>query len=471
MQLSRGFFLTPEKKIKRKLIEMLIAEELEHKFDKQQIFEIYANWVDLGQRGSFAISGFAEASQAYFNKDLKDISLPEAALLAGIIQGPSRLSPYRHPERALDRRNLVLDSMVETRAISPEQAEKAKATPLKLAPPNVEASDAPYFVDLVRDTVIGKLDEQQMNDQQYRIYTTLDPDLQKAAAQAVDMGMKLVDDQVLKKRTHRVKIGKKYETKVESGPQAQVAMVVMNPHTGEILALVGGRNYAFSQLDHAVAKRPTGSIFKPFVYAAAMNTALDGTTPVITPSSMVDDEPSTFTYGDQIYEPRNYEEKYLGQVTARHALAESLNNATVKAGGAAVGYEKVADLAKSAGILSVKATPAMALGSYDATPIDMASAYTVFSNGGLRIAPVMVKSVRNATGDVVMDFKPDTRQVMDPRVAYVMTDMMQDVINHGNRGSAQSVRVALQRPRRARPAVRTMAGSPAIPAIFYALSG
>ncbi len=398
MQLSRGFFLTPEKTVRRKLTEMLIAEELEHKFNKQQIFEIYANWVDLGQRGSFAISGFAEASQAYFNKDLKDITLPEAALLAGIIQGPSRLSPYRHPERALERRNLVLDGMVETHAITPEQAEKAKATPLKLAPPNVEASDAPYFVDLVRDTLMGKIDERQMNEQADRIYTTLDPALQKAAAQAVEMGMKLVDEQVTKKRTHRIKIGpRKYETKVDPGPQAQVAMVVMNPHTGEILALVGGRNYAFSQLDHAVAKRPTGSIFKPFVYAAAMNTALDGSTPVITPSSIVDDEPTTFSYGDQIYEPRNYEEKYLGQVTTRHALAESLNNATVKVA-EAVGYDKVADLARSAGIVSVKPTPAMALGSYDATPIDMASAYTVFANGGTRISPLMVKSVRNAAG-------------------------------------------------------------------------
>ena len=134
MQLSRGFFLTPEKTVRRKLTEMLIAEELEHKFNKQQIFEIYANWVDLGQRGSFAISGFAEASQAYFNKDLKDITLPEAALLAGIIQGPSRLSPYRHPERALERRNLVLDGMVETHAITPGAGGKSQGYPPQARP-------------------------------------------------------------------------------------------------------------------------------------------------------------------------------------------------------------------------------------------------------------------------------------------------------------------------------------------------
>ena len=430
MQLSRGFFLTPEKTVRRKLTEMLIAEELEQKFSKQQIFEFYGNWVNLGQRGSFAISGFGEASRTYFNKDLKDITLPEAALLAGIIQGPSRLSPYRHPERALERRNLVLDSMVETHAITREQAEKAKAAPLKLAPPNVEASDAPYFVDMVRDTLINKFSEHDLNDQSYRIYTTLDPDLQKAAAQAVESGIKLVDDQVTKMRTKRKKVGKKIETEGAPGPQAQVAMVVLDPHTGAVLALVGGRDYGFSQLNHALSKRPTGSIFKPFVYAAAMNTALDGSQTVITPASTVTDAPSSFAYGDQIYEPRNYKEEYHGYVTLRYALAMSLNNATVKVA-EEVGYDKVADLAKSAGITSVKATPAMALGSYEAAPLDMAGAYTSFANNGTRLSPILVNSVRNAKGDVVSNFKTDERQVLDPRIAYVMTNMMEGVINNG----------------------------------------
>ena len=430
MQLSRGFFLTPEKTIKRKLTEMLIAEEMEQKFSKQQIFEFYANWVNLGQRGSFAISGFGEASRAYFNKDLKDITLPEAALLAGIIQGPSRLSPYRHPERALERRNLVLDSMVDTHAITHEQADKAKASPLKLAPPNVEASDAPYFVDMVRDSLINKFSEHDLNDQSYRIYTTIDPELQRAAAQAVEGGIKLVDEQITKLRTKRTKVGKKYETQVLPGPQAQVALVALDPHTGAVLALVGGRDYGFSQLNHALSKRPTGSIFKPFVYATAMNTAIDGSPNVITPASTVTDAPTSFAYGDQIYEPRNYKEEYHGDVTLRYALAMSLNNATVKVA-EEVGYDKVADLAKLAGIVSVKATPAMALGSYEATPIDMAGAYTSFANNGERLSPILVNSVRNAKGDVVANFKTDERQVLDPRIAYVMTNMMESVINNG----------------------------------------
>ncbi len=436
MQISRAFFFTPgksglyEQTVKRKLIEMLIATELEQKFSKEQIFEFYANRVDLGQRGSFAISGFAEAARSYFNKDLKDISLPEAALIAGLIQAPSALSPYRHPERAVERRNRVIESMVETGAITKEEAEKAKATPLKLAPPNVEASDAPYFVDLVRDTLVNKFNEREINDQAYRIYTTLDPDLQQAAAQAVQVGMKIVDDEVTKRRTHRVRVGKKFETKVDPGPEAQVALVAMNPHTGEVLALVGGRNYAFSQLNHAAASRPTGSIFKPFVYAEAINSALEGTQPAFTPATLVEDEPTTFTYGDQIYEPRNYKEEYHGQVTARYALAMSLNNATVKLA-EEVGYDKVASLAKTAGISSVKATPAMALGSYDATPLEMASAYTVFANGGQRISPLLISSVRNANGDIVADYKPERQQVLDPRVAFVMTDMLEGVVNFG----------------------------------------
>jgi len=429
-QLARGFFLTPEKSIKRKLTEMLIAEELEQKFTKQQIFEFYANWVDLGQRGSFAISGFAEASKAYFGKDLKDISLPEAALLAGLIQRPSYLSPYRHPERALDRRNLVLETMVDTHAITREQADKAKATPLKLAAPNVEASDAPYFVDMVRDTLIGRFSETELNDSSYRIYTTLDPDLQKAAAGAVESGIKLVDEQVKKLRTKRVKVGKKYETKVLEGPQAQVALVALDPHTGAVLALVGGRNYAWSQLNHSVAKRPTGSIFKPFVYAAAMNTAIDGSPQVITPASTVTDAPSSFVYGDQIYEPRNYKEEYHGDVSLRYALAMSLNNATVKVA-EEVGYDKVAELAKAAGIASVKATPAMALGSYDASPLDMTGAYTVFANGGVRLSPILLRSVRNAKGDVIANYNTDQKPILDPRIAYVMTNMMEGVINNG----------------------------------------
>jgi penicillin-binding protein 1B len=436
MQVSRGFFLTPEKKITRKLTEMLIAVELEHKFTKQQIFALYANQVYLGQRGSFSINGFGEASRSYFGKDIKEITLPEAAMIAGIIQSPNILNPYKRPEKVMERRNVVLDSMVETGAITRAQAEEAKATPLKLSPPNVEASDAPYFVDLVKDTLSSKYSESDLNDNAYRIYTTLDPALQQAAAEAVSEGIKLVDEQVTRQRTRRTKIGKGKETKteetVQSGPTPQVALIALDPHTGEVLALVGGRNYGFSQLNHAVAKRPTGSIFKPFVYAAAINSAItaQGTDPVYTQVSLIDDSPTTFEFDGKEYDPRNYKNEYHGTVTARYALQQSLNNATVRMA-EMVGYDKVAELARNAGITSVKATPAAALGAYDASPIEMAGAYTVLANGGVHIDPLLLHSVREANGDVVEDFHTDKRPVLDPRVAYVVTNMMQNVIDHG----------------------------------------
>ena len=447
MQVARGFFLTPEKNTKRKLTEMLISVILEQKFSKKQIFELYANQVYMGQRGSFTISGLGEAAEAYFGKDVKNLTLPETAMLAGMIQRPNYYSPYKYPERALERRNLVLDGMVDIGSITRDEADKAKATPLKLAPPNEEASEAPYFVDLVKDTLFAKYNEQQVNDGAYRIYTTLDPDLQRAAAEAVDAGIKDVDAQVRKLRTHTVVTGRgktaKRETEVKPGPMPQVALVAIDPHTGAVLALVGGRNYGMSQLNHAVAKRPTGSIFKPFVYAAAMNTAVDGQTvsdpqaavsgqaaAIFTPATMLDDSPTTFTYGDQIYEPRNYKEEYHGPVTARYALAMSLNNATVKLA-EQVGYDKVADLAKNAGIKSVLATPAIALGSYEATPLDMAGAYTIFANNGVKLSPILISSLRDAQGNVIENFETTRHEVLDPRVAYVMTDMLQGVLNFG----------------------------------------
>lgn len=434
MQVSRLFFLTPEKTIKRKLTEMLIAIELEQKLSKEQIFSLYANQVDLGQRGSYTITGFAEASRSYFNKDIQSLSLPEAALLAGLVQRPSYLSPYRHPERALERRNLVLEAMVDTGAVTRTHADLAKAAPLKLAPPNVEASDAPYFVDLVKDSMLSRYNERDLSENSYRIYTTLDPDLQKAAAEAVQQGIKLVDAQVEKLRTRRIKVGSgknaKTEVKIVPGPIPQVALIAIDPHSGDVLALVGGRNYGFSQLDHAVARRPTGSVFKPFVYAAAVNTALNGDGNVITPASLIDDSPGTYSYGDQIYEPRNYKDQYHGVVSARFALAQSLNNATVKLA-EQVGYDKVAALARAAGIKSVQPTPAMALGAYDATPLDIAGAYTVFANGGVRVSPMLASSVRDAHGELVENFQAERTTVLDPRVAYVMTTMMEGVINNG----------------------------------------
>jgi penicillin-binding protein 1B len=430
-QISRGFFLTPEKTYTRKMQEAMIAIELEQRFSKKQIFEFYANQIYMGQRGSFTINGLGEAAQAYFGKDVKNLTLPESALLAGMIQRPNYFNPYRNKEACLKRRNLVLDSMVETGAISRDEADHAKATGLNLSAPNVEASDAPYFVDFVKDNLLQRYTEEQLNEDGLRIYTTIDPDLQKVAAEAVESTIKEIDEVINKTRRKKVKgPDGKTEVVTRPGPIPQVALVAMRPDTGEVLAMVGGRNYGFSQLNHAIAKRPTGSIFKPFVYATAIAASLDNQQPIFTPASMVDNTPTTFFFEDQVYEPHNYEGKYNEVVTARFALAHSLNNATVRIA-EQVGYAKVAELAQSAGVKGVKGTPAMALGAYDATPLEMAGAYTAFANKGLRSSPIAITSVRNAQGEVVEDFNNEKKPIMDPRVAYVMTTMMEAVINNG----------------------------------------
>jgi len=431
MQLARGFFLTPEKRLKRKFIEILITFQLESRFSKQQIFEMYANQINLGHRGSYDINGFGEASQAFFDKDLKQLDTAECALLAGMIQSPSRLNPYRHPERALARRNVVLDSMVETNAITASEATRAKAEPLRLAPPNVDASEAPYFVDLVHDQLVQRISDQDLAHQSLRIYTSLDPDLQQAASDAVEEGMKNVDEIV--RRMHA--------KSTDPIPYPQVALIALNPHTGQILALIGGRNYAISQLNHAVANRPTGSIFKPFVYAAAYNSSLNGTSlgegGVFTALTHLSDTPTTFTFdhGRQTYTPNNFKGDFRGDVTAAYALAHSLNNATISLG-QEVGFENVAALARASGITSARGTPSVSLGSYAATPIDMAGAYTVFANNGVHLKPWMLASVRNANGDIVSDYSPDAKQVMDPRAAYLTQSLLEGVLNNGTAAGA-----------------------------------
>jgi len=433
MQLARGFFLSPEKRIKRKIIEIVITFQLEHRFTKKEIFEMYANQINLGQRGSFSINGFGEASQAYFGKDVRQLDLAECALLAGIIQRPNYFNPFRHADRTIERRNLVLDSMVETGAITKEQAERAKSEPLHLSAASVDASEAPYFVDLVRDQLVQKLGERDFNSEGLHIYTSLDPDLQRLATTAVESTIHVVDERVDKQHALDKKRGIAYV-------YPQVALVALNPHTGQVLAMVGGRSYGNSQLNHAVAKRPTGSIFKPFVYASAFATAAEGTmlpgqTKLFSPLTMLKDEQTTYGEGTPYeYTPKNFEGEYHEEVTARYALMRSLNNATISLA-SMVGFDRVAALARDAGVKSARGTPSMAIGSYDATPLDMAGAYTIFANNGLHLDPWMLASVRTSTGDIISDYSPASKQILEPRVAYLTVNMMQNVLRSDVTGS------------------------------------
>ncbi|MGH9325387.1 MAG: transglycosylase domain-containing protein [Terriglobia bacterium] len=427
MQLALNFFLTPQRTIKRKLEQIFLAVLLEDRLSKEEIFGMYANEIYMGQRGSFSIYGFGEAADSYFNKDIKNLTLPEAALLAGVIRGPNLYSPYHYPERALDRRNWVLREMARDHYISPQRADQAMHAPLGIARGRAGGSLAPYFVDMVRDELLAHFSEQKLLSKNYRVYTTLDPELQICASHGVQAGMERVEKRLKARRRKTV------------GPnEPQAALVVLDPQTGEVLALVGGRNYAASQLNHALALRQPGSSFKPFVYATALSSGVTGSQPLVTTETTLPDAPTTFLFGDQTYAPKNFKDDYYGTVTVREALALSLNVATVNLA-QMVGYEKVKDLAMSAGINNgIQATPAIALGAYVATPLQMAGAYTIFANSGVYEAPRLILSVRDDAGNILWQSPEVTRQVLDSRVAYLMVSLMQSVIDHGTGAGARA---------------------------------
>ena len=421
-QLARGFFLTPEKTWRRKINEALYTLILEQKLTKDQIFEYYANYVPLGWRGGFNIFGFGEAAQAYLGKDVRDLSLPEAALLAGLVQRPSATNPFIYPEKAKSRRNIVLRLMRDNEYIVDQQYATATATDVRTVRGNGDAADSSYFVDLVNETLTQKLPSIDFQDGGYRVFTSLDVDLQRDAADAVRIGLKEVDEAIAR-RHKKDKSGKM--------PEVQVALVALDPRNGEIKALVGGRNYGLSQLNRALAKRQPGSIFKPLVYAAALNTALFDSEKVFTPTTVLMDEPTTFYYDGKTYQPGNFGEKYYGPVTLRTALMKSLNIPTVKLA-EAVGYGEIVKLARRAGLnMEVRATPSVALGAYEVTPIEMAGAYTMFPTNGVASRPNWVRTIRDRFGGNVYEQKVERHEVLDPRINYIMVNLMEDVLRAG----------------------------------------
>jgi penicillin-binding protein 1B len=431
MQVARTFFLSTERNWRRKLAEAMIAMELEQRFNKQQIFELYANEVYLGNRGSFGIRGFSEASVAYFGKDLRQLALPEYAYLAGIIRAPNYYSSAdRHPERGGQARDRVLMQMLENNYVKEGDVQEAKKAPLKIVRSSVSGTGAPYFVDMVKDHLLDKYSENELLSGNFRVYTTLDPALQRAAASAVEAGMKNVDTLLAKKyQKWQREVAKKGSK--EPVPQAQVALVALDPRSGEIKAVIGGRDYGQSQLNHALARRQPGSVFKPFVYAAALDNAVDGVQPIVTPATTIDDEPTTFEFDGKEYTPNNFGEKFMGRVTVRDALTNSLNVATVKVA-ELIGYGRVVQVARQMGLgTNIQPTPAVALGAYEMTPIDVAAGYTTFATMGVRAEPQFLHSVVNSDGETLEKFMPQTHQALDPRVTFLVDSVLKDVLNKG----------------------------------------
>jgi penicillin-binding protein 1B len=426
MQLARILWLAPEKNWKRKAEELLITMHLEHKLTKQQIFDYYANQVYLGRLGTFSINGFGEAARAYFGKDISQLSVPEAAMLAGMVQRPSYYNPFRYPDRVQERRNRVLNLMRENKFLTDREYRAAIDAPLQVHTDSVDSLNSQYFLDLVNDELQSRLGEHDPQDDY--VYTTLDMDLQRAAVEAVRIGMQNVDDQIRRRKN---------PDPIPPG-QPQVALIALDPHSGEIKALVGGRDYGSSQLNHTAAERQPGSAFKPFVYAAALNTAVDGGATIFTPATTIVDEPTTFQFDNQAYQPGNFKQDFMGTVTLRQALAHSLNVATVKLA-QLVGYRAVVDMARRAGLNdNIKPTPAVALGAYEATPLEIAGAYTLFADGGNYVKPAMVALVRSPEGQVLYRHSPEARPALDPRVAYLMVNLLEEVLRSGTGAGARA---------------------------------
>ncbi len=418
MQLARNLWLDRDKRWKRKIAESLITLHLERKLSKQQILEYYCNQVYLGGAGTFSINGFGEAARVYFGKDVRKLSLTEAATLAGIVQRPSYFNPLRYPDHTLDRRNIVLTLMRENHYISQAQYERALNAPLGLHPSINDLSETQYFLDIASDQLQRRVEESTGGSA--NVYTTIDMRLQSAAEQAVRDGMALVDKELSKRRKKGVAPAK-----------PQVALIAIDPRSGYVKALIGGRDYSVSQLNRVLAVRPPGSVFKPFVYATAIDSALDGAQQVLTPASTIDDAPTTFQFANRTYTPGNFKGEFMGQVTLRQALAHSLNVATVKLA-EEVGYNKVVALAHRAGMNDdIAATPAVALGAYGVTPLEIAGAYTIFANGGVRVKPNFIDAVRGHDGETIYEHDPRPYRVLDPRVAFIMTDMLEEVLRSG----------------------------------------
>jgi penicillin-binding protein 1B len=407
-----------ERSLKRKVLEAFVSVVLSQRASKDDILEMYLNDVPLGQRGSFAISGVAEASRLFFGKDVSNVSVEEAATIAGVIQSPSALSPFNNPTRCRDRRNVVLDAMAEEGYITPEAARKAEQGPLTVVQRALEA-EAPYFVDFVGQTLAEEYPGlTTTTTQAVDVFTTLDLHLQRLAQDAVRAGLTRVDE-LLAKRKRRGK--------------AEAALIAVDPKTGEILAFVGGRSYNQSQYNRVIAsRRQPGSTFKPFVFLTAFEQAIEQGRVDITPATIVMDEPETFEFDDQVWTPENYEKTYDGPITYRHALAHSRNLATIHVAQAA-GYDHVADLWKKMGIgNSPKAYPSIALGVFEATPYEIATAYTIFPNHGLLRPLKHILTITSGGRDVTAGNEgARPRQVARPETTFLVTDMMRSVINVG----------------------------------------
>jgi penicillin-binding protein 1B len=413
-QLIKNTLLGPEQTLSRKVHEQALAILLERRLSKARILELYLNTVYLGQQGSFAIHGVAQGARALFGKDLRNLTLGETATMAGIIQAPQLHAPDRHPDRARSRRNGVLQAMVEQRFLTPDEALAAARAPIR-GVADTDDVEAPYFVDLVDNQLEQVLPDRDADRAGLQIVTTLDVHLQRLAETAVRAGLRRVESQLPD----------------AAGEPPQAALIAVEPQTGAIRALVGGGSYRASQFNRADrAHRQPGSIVKPFVYLAALERARRDPAFPFTASSLIDDTPTTFVFEGRTWQPANYGDVYDGPVTARMALSRSRNVAAVKVA-ERTGFQAVADLwAASSGGATPPAYPSLALGVFEATPLDVAVAYTVLANGGVRVP--LTSILRVSDGDTPIDLIVDApRRVAEADSAFLVTEMLASTLDSG----------------------------------------
>ena len=427
-QLVKNLYLSPQRTLRRKATEAVMAVILDARYTKDEILEAYLNEIYLGRRGSIAITGVGEAARHYFGKEVSDLDLAESATIAGMIRAPNAYSPFRNPERAKQRRDLVLRLLREEHKIDEAAMRAAMAEPLTPRTLVEERTKAPHFVDFVKSELAERYGE-QMQTEGLQIYTTLDVDLQQAAQRAVTQGLESLE------KTYR-----RLASASKASP-LQGALIMLEPETGGVRALVGGRDYALSQFNRVTqAHRQPGSLFKPFVYLAAF--ARRDLDPPVTPASILEDSPITVEWGQMTeqeqWTPRNYDGGYRGRMTARQALELSINIPTVRVSLRA-GLPFVLAAARAAGIASrLQGYPSVALGAFEISPMEIAGAYAVLANSGVSVAPSAIVGVMTGAGAVLDRKAAKLAPALPADAVFLVDSVLRGAVDRGTAAQARS---------------------------------
>jgi len=415
-QLVKNYFLTPERSFTRKFKELCMSVTLEVMYEKDEILEIYLNEIYLGQKGSAGVNGIGEASVFYFDKPVTELTVPEAAAIAGLIRGPNRYSPYKDAERCRVRRNQVIEAMHRNNWIDDMQYHQAMIAPVTPAGYKAYGKKAPYFMDYLAEQLKTLYSADDLSSLGLSVYTTLDIDVQNAAEAALEKGLS------------RLEALSPNLKNPDPKSRLQGVVIVMQPQTGNILAMVGGRDYHASQFNRAIhAHRQPGSAFKPFVYAAALDP--------YTPASLLSNIPKTYDIDGIAWKPKNFSEHPDKYVTMRTALARSLNIPTVDLA-MNCGLDKIGETSKEFGFSTIKTVyPSIALGAMPVIPLELARAYCPFAANGILPFPLSLKEVADEKNQSLERRHMQIARAISPEKAFLVNSMLQSVVNEGTAAS------------------------------------